>query len=79
MHGGGRVALMLPNGIEYLIAQQALARLGATAVQIGYRLKPGEIAYILGNARAGRDDRACRVSSRAMRDARAQVDSDAIR
>lgn len=48
--GGGRVALMLANGIEYLIAQQALARLGATAVQIGYRLKPAEIAYILGNA-----------------------------
>ena len=48
--GGGRVALMLANGIEYLIAQQALARLGATAVQIGYRLKPAEISYILGNA-----------------------------
>jgi len=48
--GGGRVALMLPNGIEYLSAQQALARLGATAVQIGYRLKPAEIAYILSNA-----------------------------
>ena len=47
---GGRVALMLANGIEYLIAQQALARLGATAVQIGYRLKPSEISYILGNA-----------------------------
>jgi len=48
--GGARVALMLPNGVEYLIAQQALARMGATAVQIGYRLKAGEIAYILGNA-----------------------------
>ncbi len=47
---GTRVALMLPNGAEYLIAQQALARLGATAVQIGYRLKAGEIAYILANA-----------------------------
>jgi fatty-acyl-CoA synthase len=45
-----RVALMLPNGSEYLIAQQALARLGASAVQIGYRLKPGEVAYILANA-----------------------------
>src|SRR6185295_5301914 len=45
--GGGRVGLMLPNGTEYLVAQQALARLGATAVQIGYRLKPSEIAYIL--------------------------------
>ena len=48
--GGARVALMLPNGIEYLLAQQALARLGATAVQIGYRLKAGEIAFILDNA-----------------------------
>ena len=48
--GGSRVALMLPNGREYLVAQQALARLGATAVQIGYRLKAGEIAHILSNA-----------------------------
>jgi len=47
---GSRVALMLPNGHEYLIAQHTLARLGATAVQIGYRLKAGEIAYILANA-----------------------------
>ncbi len=50
VRGGGRVGLMLPNGIEYLVAQQALARIGATAVQIGYRLKPAEIAYILSNA-----------------------------
>ena len=41
---------MLPNCTEYLVAQQALARLGATAVQIGYRLKPAEIAYILENS-----------------------------
>jgi fatty-acyl-CoA synthase len=47
---GSRVALMLPNSSEYLLAQQALARLGASAVQIGYRLKAGEIAYILANA-----------------------------
>ena len=50
VRGGGRVAIMLPNGVEYLLAQQALARLGATAVQIGYRLKAGEIAYILENS-----------------------------
>jgi fatty-acyl-CoA synthase len=49
VRGGSRIALMLPNCIEYLIAQQALARLGAT-VQIGYRSKAGEIAYILTNA-----------------------------
>ncbi len=48
--GGKRVAVMLPNCREYLIAQQALARLGATAVQIGYRLKPAEVAYILENS-----------------------------
>ncbi len=45
-----RVGLMLPNGVEYLIAQAALARLGATAVQIGYRSKAQEIAHILENA-----------------------------
>jgi fatty-acyl-CoA synthase len=47
---GQRVALMLPNCTEYLVAQQALARLGATAVQIGYRLKPAEISHILENS-----------------------------
>ena len=70
--GGSRVALMLPNGGEYLIAQQALARLGATAVQIGYRLKAGEIAHILGNA----EPRATLVHAdylAAMTDARTQV------
>ncbi len=50
VRGGTRVAVMLPNGSEYLIVQQALGRLGATAVQIGYRLKAGEIAYILTNS-----------------------------
>ncbi len=50
VRGGSRVALMLPNSSEYLIAQQALARLGASAVQIGYRLKAGEIAFILENS-----------------------------
>ncbi len=48
--GGTRVALMLPNGAEYLIAHQALARLRATAIQIGYHLKAAEIAHILSNA-----------------------------
>ena len=50
VRGGDKVALMLPNGADYLIAQQALARLGAFAVQIGYRLKGGEVAHILDNA-----------------------------
>ena len=48
--GGRPVALMLPNTSEYLLAQYALARIGATAIQISYHLKPGEIAHILANA-----------------------------
>ncbi len=44
------VACMLGNRAEYVMAQQALARIGATAVQIGTRLKPAEVAYILDNA-----------------------------
>ncbi len=71
--GGGRVALMLPNGVEYLIAQQALARIGGTAVQIGYRSKPAEIAYILDNA----EPKATLLHASfidAMREARAQAD-----
>jgi len=47
---GSRVATMLPNCTEYLVAQQALARMSATAVQIGYRLKGAEIAHILENS-----------------------------
>ncbi len=47
---GGRVACMLANSAEYVIAQQALARVGGTAVQLGYRSKAAEIAYILTNA-----------------------------
>jgi fatty-acyl-CoA synthase len=69
---GGRVALMLPNGSEYLVAQQALARLGATAVQIGYRLKPSEIAYILSNSEPIATIVHAEYLS-AMRDARAQT------
>ena len=50
VRAGDGVALMLPNGSEVLIAQQALARIGATSVLIGSRLKAGEIAHILENA-----------------------------
>jgi len=48
---GDRVALMLPNCAEHVIAQQTMLRLGTTAVQVGYRLKAAEIAYILQNAK----------------------------
>jgi fatty-acyl-CoA synthase len=48
---GDRVAIMLPNRAEFIVALAALPRIGATAVQVGYRLKGNEIAYILENAR----------------------------
>jgi fatty-acyl-CoA synthase len=44
---GARVAVMMRNRHEYLEAQWAMARLGAITVQVGYRLKAGEVAYIL--------------------------------
>jgi fatty-acyl-CoA synthase len=50
VRGGERVALMMPNCAEYVIAQQALLRIGGLAVQVGYRLKGQEIAYILENS-----------------------------
>jgi fatty-acyl-CoA synthase len=50
VRGGDRVAMMLPNGADALVAQQAMVRVGAVAVQIGYRLKAGEVAYILENS-----------------------------
>src|SRR5262249_28238236 len=45
----GRVALMLPNGSEYLIAHQALARIRPTAIHIRYHPKPAVIPHILSN------------------------------
>ncbi len=47
---GANVGLMLPNCAEYLIAHQAIARIGATSVQIGRHLKAREIAHVLDNA-----------------------------
>ena len=48
---GDRVAVMLPNCAEFVVALQALPRVGATAVQIGARLKAAEIEYILGHSK----------------------------
>ena len=50
VRAGDRVALMMPNCIEYMIAQSTLLGTGGAAVQIGYRLKAQEIAHILDNA-----------------------------
>jgi acyl-CoA synthetase (AMP-forming)/AMP-acid ligase II len=45
-----RVAVMLDNRIEAVIAVLAIARLGSVVVPIGTRLRKPEIAYIFGDA-----------------------------
>jgi acyl-CoA synthetase (AMP-forming)/AMP-acid ligase II len=45
-----RVAVLLHNGHQHLELGAALGHLGGVAVQVGYRLKPKEVAYILANA-----------------------------
>jgi len=49
---GDRVAMLLRNGHEYVELNAAYGHLGAMGVQIGYRLKPKEVAYILENSGA---------------------------
>ncbi|HLI25310.1 MAG TPA: class I adenylate-forming enzyme family protein [Acidimicrobiales bacterium] len=44
---GDRVALFLPNGAELIAARFAVARAGAVAVPINFRLQAQELAYIL--------------------------------
>jgi acyl-CoA synthetase (AMP-forming)/AMP-acid ligase II len=47
---GDRVAVMLDNRVEAVIAVLAISRLGAVLVTIGTRLRRPEIAYIFGDA-----------------------------
>lgn len=49
---GERVAAFLYNGHEYLELTAALQLLGGASVNVGYRLKAGEVAYILENSGA---------------------------
>ncbi len=49
---GDRVAVMLANGQDAVIATLATARIGAVIVPIGTRLRQPEIAYILGDSQA---------------------------
>jgi len=52
VRSGDRVAVMMRNCRQYVQAQWAIARMGAVLVQIGYRLKAGEVAHVLGNSEA---------------------------
>ena len=49
---GARVALWLPNSIDYLAAIFACARLGALAVHINTRFRAGEVGNLLRRSRA---------------------------
>jgi len=49
---GARVALWLPNGIGYLAAVFACARLGALAVHINTRFRMAEVGNLLRRSRA---------------------------
>ena len=49
---GGRVALLLHNGLEFPESLLACHLLGAVAVPVNFRLAPDEIAFILRDAGA---------------------------
>ena len=50
---GDRVALVLRNGIPFVVTYFALARLGAVAVPINFMVqRPEDLAYMLGDCRA---------------------------
>ncbi len=52
-HGqGARLALLMHNSHRYFELNAAVGHLGMTSVQIGYRLKPPEVAHILRNSGA---------------------------
>lgn len=52
IRGGDRVALLLTNRPEFIVAYFAIARLGAIAVPINTRFAPGEVGYVLRHSRA---------------------------
>jgi fatty-acyl-CoA synthase len=49
---GERVALFLPNGPEFIAARFAVARAGAVAVPVSFRLHAQELAQVLAQSRA---------------------------
>jgi len=49
---GDRIAIYLPNSLEFLIAYFAIARVGAIAVPFNIMYKAAEINYIVNNAEA---------------------------
>ena len=49
---GDRVALAMPNCLEFYLAYWALARLGAVVVPVNIRLRPEEMAFVFSDVQA---------------------------
>jgi long-chain acyl-CoA synthetase len=49
---GDAVSLLMPNGVEYIIAYVACFKLGALACPVNSLLKPEEITYVIANSEA---------------------------
>lgn len=49
---GTPVAMLLPNGAEYVVTDLAIAMLGAAKVPVNLMLSPDECAYIIGDSSA---------------------------
>jgi fatty-acyl-CoA synthase len=47
---GDRVGVMLLNSLDYVALYFAIARIGAIAVRVNFRLAPAELEFILGDA-----------------------------
>jgi O-succinylbenzoic acid--CoA ligase len=66
---GDRVALLLPNGADFVLLVHAAMRLGATLVPLNMRLTPAELAWQLADAQprllihAGRYDTTARAAA----------------
>jgi long-chain acyl-CoA synthetase len=49
---GGRLAVMLPNSVPFVVAMTASAKLGVAVVTLNWHLKPDEAAWILDDSGA---------------------------
>jgi fatty-acyl-CoA synthase len=47
---GDRVGIMLLNSLDYVALYFAIARIGAVAVRLNFRLAPAELSYIIGDS-----------------------------
>jgi fatty-acyl-CoA synthase len=47
---GDRVGIMLLNSLDYVALYFAIARVGAVAVRLNFRLAPAELSYIIGDS-----------------------------